>query len=241
MDSLQNKKVLVTRTAEQAQSFADKIMQLGGVPVLLPLIELKAINTDLLTQELASNQFDWIIFTSPQSVRFFFEENSLNQNKAKIAVVGSGTKKALEDKGISVDFIPSQFTAKQLAKEIQLIANSHIFIPRSALAKNDIVEILEERACKVTTLSVYQNTEVKYATKDINKLKLESIDFITFTSGSAVESYIVNGLTPYTAKTICIGPETAKVAEKLSVKVDAIASPHTIDGVIEEIKKSLTS
>ena len=241
MDSLQNKKVLITRAAEQAQSFADKITQLEGVPVFLPLIELKAINADLLTQELTNNQFDWIIFTSPQAVRFFFEENSLNQNKAKIAVVGNGTKKALQIKGIEVDFIPSQFTAKQLAKEIPLIANSHIFIPRSELAKNDIVEILEQRACKVTTLSTYQNTIVKYAVKDIDKLNLKAIDFITFTSGSAVQSFVDNDLKITNQKVICIGPETALVADKLSVKVDAIANPHNIEGMIEQIKKSLTS
>ena len=58
MDALQNKRILITRAAEQAQSFADKIKQLGGVPVVFPLIKFTAINTKQLEQELAKNQFN---------------------------------------------------------------------------------------------------------------------------------------------------------------------------------------
>ena len=42
-------------------------------------------------------------------------------------------------------------------------------------------------------------------------------------------------------KVICIGPETAKVATQNNINIAAIAKPHTIEGIIASIKKSLTN
>lgn len=232
---LLNKKILITRTAEQSLKFSKQIIELGGEPIVFPLIKLIPINVEVLTQTLIQNNFDWIIFTSPQAVNFYFEKNEIPKNNIQIAVVGNGTQKALNDLGVQVDFIPSQYTAKQLAIEIPIVEDQYVFIPRSDKAKDDIVEILEQRNCKVKTLSIYQNIAVNYSKKQVEELNSKTIDFITFTSGSTVQSFKDNGLVVSNQKTVCIGPETALVAGKLNVQVDAVANPHNIKGMLDEM------
>jgi uroporphyrinogen-III synthase len=237
MQPLKNKTVLITRLKEQSFTLADKIKEFGGVPVSYPLIQLVPINCKELKHEVNNNKFDWIIFTSVQAVDFFFQTISATQIKSKIAVVGNTTKKSVEDKGISVDFIPTKYTAKQLAQEIPIQTNQHIFIPRSDLAKKDIDKIIEERNCIITTLPIYKNISVNYSLKEIEELNNQVIDFVTFTSGSAVRSFVKNGIEITNRKVICIGPETANVAEDNNIEVDAIADPYTIEGMLDALIK----
>ena len=111
----------------------------------------------------------------------------------------------------------------------------HIFIPRSDIAKNDIVEILEQRNCKITTLSIYKNTPINYSVKEIEAINKQQVDFITFTSGSTVQSFVANKIDANNSKVVCIGPETAKIANNLSIVVDGIAHPHSLVGLLDEI------
>jgi len=236
----QHKKILITKPGDSTV-FANQIKHLGGIPIVFPLIGLKAFQQELLTTTLSNNQFDWIVFTSPQAVRFFFDQNTIPQNKVKIAAVGSATQKVLIAKNVEVDFVPTKFTAKQLAVELPITPNQHIFIPRSDLAKNDIVDVLEQRNCRVTTRSIYQNKPILYTLKEIENINNQKIDFVVFTSGSAVQSYSENRIVLKNTKVICIGPETAKIAAENNIDVVAIANPHTIDGVLDAIKKSSTN
>ena len=128
-----------------------------------------------------------------------------------------------------------------MATELPIEANQHVFIPRSDLAKNDIVEVLEQRGCLVTTLSIYQNTSTRYSLKEVEEINKQQIDFVVFTSGSAVKSYYDNHIVLKDAKVICIGPETAKIAIEKNSKVTAVANPHTMEGVLDVIKKTSTN
>ena len=238
---LKNKTVLVTRSKEQASDFIMMLENIGATTIALPLISTAAINQIQLSESIEGNKFTWIIFTSPNAVKFFFETISPQQINCKIAVVGSKTEEHLEALGIKIDLIPSQFTAKQLASEIPVKQNENIFIPRSNLAKNTAVEILEKRNCSVETLAIYENTSINYSKEELETIFKKEIDFITFTSGSTVSSFMKLGIELNNEKVICIGPETAKVATQNNINIAAIAKPHTIEGIIASIKKSLTN
>ncbi|MGB0882382.1 MAG: uroporphyrinogen-III synthase [Vicingaceae bacterium] len=238
---LKNKTVLVTRSKEQAEEFIHQLKSLGAKTISLPLINTKAINQTELIQNIQTHHFDWIIFTSPNAVNYFFETvNPLNVT-SKIAVVGSKTKAFVESKKLKVDFIPTKFIAKQLAEELPLSGNETIFIPRSSLAKDDAIAILENRNCSVKTLSIYENYQVSYTKEEVENIIYQNVDFITFTSGSTVLSFLKLGIPVKNEKVICIGPETEKVATQNNIKVTATANPHTIEGMINSIKKSLTN
>jgi uroporphyrinogen-III synthase len=239
MQPLNQKTVFITRSADQTADFIIQLQNLGAQTISLPLIKNTLINEQELKRTFNSKKYDWLIYTSTNAVKFFFECIDLNNINSKIAVVGEKTKKAIENMGLRVDFTPTQFTAKMLAKELPITENDSILIPRSDLAKNDIVEILESRDCNVKTLSIYKNSSIHYTKTELNNIFNQKIDYITFTSGSTVKSFIELGFRPINEKIICIGPETAKIAKENNLVVSAIANPHTTEGMIEAIK-SLT-
>tara|TARA_B100000809_G_C15138122_1_gene531601 strand:+ start:5405 stop:6133 length:729 start_codon:yes stop_codon:yes gene_type:complete len=232
---LKNKTVVVTRSKSQAFELISGLEELGAKTISLPLITNSAINKTELSQKIKQCNFSWIIFTSPNAVKFFFETISPKNITSKIAAVGSKTKEHLEALGLNIDFIPTQFTAQQLAKEILVTPNEFFFIPRSNLANDVIVNLLESRNAIVETLSIYENTSVKYSKSEIDNIFKQTVDFTTFTSGSTVNSFIKLGINVQMGEVICIGPETAKIAKENNIPVSAIANPHTIDGMIEQI------
>lgn len=238
---LKNKTIVVTRSENQAEEFILQLKNLGGKTIALPLISTSPINQSELLRNLSDHHFDWVIFTSPNAVKFFFESIAPDKFNSKIAVVGSKTQEVIKDLGLIIDFIPTKFIAKQLAEELPLEGQEHIFIPRSTLAKNDAVEILEHRACTVTTLAIYENCSVNHTKDHLKAIFDQKIDFITFTSGSTIDSFIALGIELNKEQVICIGPETAKVASQHNISVTAIASPHNIIGMIEAIKKASTN
>lgn len=66
--------------------------------------------------------YKWIVFTSPNGVRVFL--NKMRQERKdlrmlwdkRIAVIGPGTARALEENGIYADYIPEVYDAEHLAK-----------------------------------------------------------------------------------------------------------------------------
>jgi uroporphyrinogen-III synthase len=232
MLALQNKKIIITRPKEQSKDFFSKLEQLGAHPIIFPLITIKATNQKQLLSTYKSNKFDWIIFTSYNAVHTFFEVIDSKSVSSKIAVVGSKTELALKNHQLKADFTPSAYTAEILANEIPVTANDSILIPQSAISKSNLADILKNRNTKPQCISTYQNTKVKYNQKEYLALFNQKIDFITFTSGSTVKAFVDLNIDLGKTKVVCIGPETVKVAEANNVKVDGIANPYTIDGMI---------
>ena len=231
MQPLKNKTVLITSSEHQSSEFTKQLEDLGAKTISLPLIK----TTPIKVNDIIPENYDWIIFTSTNAVKYFFESIPLKTIESKIAVVGKKTKEAIEDLGLKVDFIPSEFTAKNLANEIPVTKNESVLIPTSNLSKNDIIEILENRKCIVNAVSIYKNKPIDYSKTELNKIFLQQIDYITFTSGSIVDSFMKLGVKLHKEKIICIGPETEKVAKKYNLKISGIANPHTIDGMVNSI------
>ena len=232
---LKNKRVVITRPKDKIPPFSEKLKKLGAEPIELPLIKLSPINKTALLQVYNNQQFDWIIFTSYNAVHTFFEVIDATTVYSKIAVVGPKTKEALDNYYTGDVFFPSAYTAEVLAKEVPVLANETILLPQSAIAKNDMELLLKERNTKVYSIKSYENTRIVYTEKELQTLFKGGVDYITFTSGSTVKSFIDLGIGVGNAKVVCIGPETAEITTQLDVKVDAVANPFTEEGIIAAI------
>ncbi len=233
-----NKTVLITRSKEQSADFIKLLQNNGFKTILLPLIQLQAINSSQLLSIFNSITFNWLIFTSSNAASYFLETISpLKLEGIKIAAVGKKTADCLEDHGLEVNFIPSDYTSETLGNEIPVLPNEKVFIPQSALSTNNLVEQLKNKKALVETLAIYDNQSVKYSKEELDKILNKPIDFITFTSGSCVKAYINNKINLPIAKIICIGPSTTKVAAENNLEVAAIPNEYTVEGMVEEIKK----
>ncbi|MGB1252347.1 MAG: uroporphyrinogen-III synthase, partial [Candidatus Promineifilaceae bacterium] len=78
---LLGKRIVVTRAQEQSAEMATQLEQLGAIVIRCPLIAFDPLPTATAQLDAALQQsFDWLLFTSQNGVRFFFE--SFVENKA---------------------------------------------------------------------------------------------------------------------------------------------------------------
>lgn len=195
----------------------------------------------------ALDSYEWLVFTSPAAVKFFFQRIKEKAMKMyfypelKIATIGEKTKLKLEQLGYRTNFVPIQFTAEVLAANLPNVEGKNILIPASSLSKNDYLKALENRGAKPRQIVLYENLKSDLSEDEKAQLKAELLDYLTFTSASAIKAFDEYFGDPSenfrSARLICIGPSTAKVARELNWKVDAIADPHTVEGMIEAMKK----
>ena len=71
---LSGKKILVTATEIIAEPLAEKIRKLGGEPVVMSLISVRAEKIYGLKEVLVRPGKRWLVFTSRNGLRFFFEQ-----------------------------------------------------------------------------------------------------------------------------------------------------------------------
>lgn len=249
--SIINKRILITRSQEQAASFGDKLARLGAEPVVFPVIQFVALPPQPLDSALAQlDQYDWTVFTSVNAVEFFLrrvDELDLTLNMSQVATVGSATAVALHSRHIAIDFMPDEFTGEALAAGLGDLTGQKVLLPRAKIGRPQIVELLRQQGAEVNDVALY-DTVTAVPTPDALAQLQQGFDVITFTSPSSVRNFlkILDTLRPQRfpkplrslfdeAVVACIGPVTADEAEKNGLDVAIIPSEYTIDGLIQAI------
>ncbi|NOG56810.1 MAG: uroporphyrinogen-III synthase [Bacteroidetes bacterium] len=247
---LKGKSVLITRAAHQSKDLVKLVEKHGGIAIAMPLIELVELEdkSEIYSAFEQLEHIDWLVFTSENTVDYFFKYAAEKGVKfyfypnLKIATVGEKTKLKLEQMGYRTNFVPIQYTAAVLAENMdEEISGKKILIPRSDIASNEYLTVFESRGAKVFPLTVYKNKAIEYSLEKVEEILNQSIDYLTFTSGSTVRSFHTcvqhKAMNFIDSKTYCIGPSTAKVASELGFIIDGIAEPHTVDALFELIIK----
>lgn len=250
---LSGKKILVTRARTQASILAKKLEEQGAEVFQCPTIKIMPLDeyTQIDNELLAIEKYQWIVFTSVNGVKYFFERMKkskidIRKIKAKIAVIGDETKKALEEKGIMVDYRPTIYTSEELAKGLKkfIVYGDNILLARADIADKKIIQTFKASGAVCTDLVVYKTViDERYKSKLITLLKEEKLDYITFTSSSTVENFIKllgteNIPLLENIKIICIGPVTAEKTKQYGLKNTFVSKIYTIDGIIETILNS---
>lgn len=120
--------------------------------------EIPLITTVPVEWQLEEESFDWVFFTSANTVKFL--DNRFDLTKYKIASIGNKTTEALLKRGLQVDFQPTHAVAECLSQEwLELNQGKKgqtIFLPNSVLARNIIPEELEKQHHYVIEKHIYQ-------------------------------------------------------------------------------------
>jgi uroporphyrinogen III methyltransferase/synthase len=136
------KRVLVTRTRNQASTLSDLLRREGAVPIELPALELSPVATDqeleAMTQRLLSRHYDWCLFTSTNAADFVLDYLDRSDRDVrvfagcKLAALGSATAETLRAKGLRPDLTASEFTSTGLVDSLPLdIGGLHFLLPRA--------------------------------------------------------------------------------------------------------------
>src|SRR5580698_9310068 len=102
---LSGRRVVVTRTRDQASELASKLTGLGAEVVELPVIRIsKEVSKQALADVMLEfGAYDWIAFTSANGVHHFFGEffrifdDIRSLGLIRIACIGDSTAKAIGD------------------------------------------------------------------------------------------------------------------------------------------------
>ena len=238
-------RILVTRPRELVSTLCEKLRALGAEVLEIPSTELVPIPENKALEEAFRNigDYRWIAFTSPSGVRIFFQE--MQERKIDIrslshlhfAVLGEGTRNALEEHGILADLMPEIYDGASLGKALaeKMAAGERLLLPRAEIGSKEILDALSRHP--VTDLPLYR-TESR--TQDILPLSsmfaAGEIDCAAFTSSSGVKAFLAAypELDAQKVNAVCIGKQTADTAEKAGMKV-SVSEKATIDSLLQKI------
>ncbi len=171
-------------------------------------------------------RFDWLVFTSANGVKFFFERLRLSGLDAralcslKVAVIGKTTARRLIGFGILADVVPDTESSAGLLDEFKgiEIRDKSVFLPQATAASGELAEGLVALGATVQEVPVYQTVEMEPADVDF-----EHIDKILFTSGSTVRAFVKKfGRVPSRVKACCLGAPTQAEARKHGIDAEIL-------------------
>jgi len=246
------KRLLLCRAREQAQDSASAILQRGAAPELLPLIEIEAYDNDrplfaCIPQVAKAN---WVIFTSANGVERFRRaviragKDARIFGSSRIAVIGPGTARPLEQWGIKPELIAKEHVAENLASELLASgpASSAILI-RALEARDTLPESLRAAGISTEIVPAYQTRKLSQKQREplLARLHAHTIDAVLLTSSSMADS-LVMALGDSAAEVlsrVCvasIGPITSATLEKHGVTPSVTATTYTVEGLLDALE-----
>jgi uroporphyrinogen-III synthase len=255
---LSGRRIAVTRAREQASDLGAKVAALGAEVIELPLIHVsKEIDKHTLADVLAElGGYDWIVFTSANGVRFFFEEfhRIFDDVRAlgmlRFACIGDATAKAIREQHIRVECQPKIATAEALADELIAtgsLDSAKLLIITGNLNRDTLTTKLEEARAIVDQLQVYKTEKTDLSGEPAAAdFRARGADAILFASSSAVQSFVDQASALKLAKDAkrplagSIGPQTSETMKKSGMPIDFEAKTPSLDALVEALVKKLS-
>lgn len=249
------KRVVVTRSREQASDLSRRIEEMGGEAWEFPAIEI-ADPDDFGPMDEAIARIDsyqWLIFTSVNGVDSFFTRlrhhgrDIRDLKGAKLCAIGPKTKERLENLCLQVEYVPSEYRAEAVIEGLRgkLNPGDNVLLPRADIARAILPETLQgEMGANVDNVVAYRTVRGGGDATLLRELLQEGmIHYVTFTSSSTVKNFVelldadnihelLKGV-----KLVSIGPITSEAARDLGLTIDIEAEEYTIDGLVEALRK----
>lgn len=216
--SLQGKRILVTRTREQASALCERLRSLGAMPIEFPTIrivppedwtELDRALKRLYVHD--GSAYDWLILTSANGVHICmqrlqtlgYEPSALqNDQSIRIATIGPATAAALAQYGVTADLIPDEYIAEGVISALQKdaderhtpLSGQRILLARAAEARKILLTELQQAGAQVDEVPAYYTVPVarddERGREVLQLLQQGQLDILTFTSSSTVRNFV---------------------------------------------------
>ena len=261
-NSLAGKRIVLTRSQEQCVDHHQQLQAMGADPISIPVIRFQALESpaqdDDPLQQLSS--FQWIVFTSSNGVRFFFQRlkaagASIDDCSVRFACVGSKTSATLAQFGHQASLVPDCHNSDSLVSAIQAemateksdMKGRRFLYPSAKTIATDWPAQLTRLGCEVVQWPIYETISVDLAEPSIQQLR-EGVDVLTFASPSAVTSFCAQmGKHDLFQKiqqevmTVCIGKTTESVAQTAGFRVTETPQHATMNDLIEGLPELLAN
>lgn len=233
------RRILVTRSRSQASRLSQALNELGGEVWERPAIDIEPLGDPLYFETVFSrlNDYQWLLFTSPNGVDIFMKRLLEGGRDAralgglKIAVLGPGTAEALKAFSLNADLMPKgKYVGEGLLEAVASagVKGLKVLLARAQGGRDVLPRGLVEAGAELTDLSVY---------KTVNPVWSEALpgtpDLVTFTSSSTVTG--LAAMVPLGERkkypAASIGPITTNTAREQGFEVLVEAKEPTVDSL----------
>jgi uroporphyrinogen-III synthase len=140
------------------------------------------------------------------------------------------------------DYVPESYSSNDIVRGFHKIGISgkSFLLPRSSIGRKELPEGIIAEGGTVDLIDAYE-TVVPEQSQDSARMLLEKepLDVVTFTSSSTVCNLIrlLDGRVDRLmgATIVCIGPVTADTARRAGLRVNIVASEHTMTGLVQAL------
>jgi uroporphyrinogen III methyltransferase/synthase len=257
---LSGRRIVVTRSHEQAGELIDMLEERGAEAILAQAIRIvSAEDAEPLDRACsAAGTFDWIIFSSANAVDFFMRRllalgDVRDLHGVRLCTVGPSTGSRLQRYGIRVDLTPAEFRADALLEALTAsgtLDGQRILMPRADIARDRLAEELRAAGADVTDVVAYRTVAASPdgGDYDVYRMLLDrQIDAVTFASASAVRNFVAMlgqdqaaDLLPSTV-VASIGPVTAEAAQQLGIVTRVMPARYTIPDLVDALVEHFTA
>jgi uroporphyrinogen III methyltransferase / synthase len=237
--SLQGKRIIVTRTRQQAGSLIRALEKHRAEVLALPVIEIQDPADPAALEQAAAHagDYDLVIFTSANGVSHFVKRRP-QKIRGAICAIGPGTASALRRNGMRAQFIPKRYIAEGVLEALAdfPLQGARVLIPRAAVARDVIPVELARLGARVEVVEAYRTVLPAGSLEKSRGITRRSADLVTFTSSSTVDNFVqLFAGKPPRFPCACIGPITSGTARKNGWRVVVEAEEYTIPGLVKAI------
>ena len=256
---LRDRLVVLTRPEGRGADWKEQLAEAGAAVSELPLLAIRFEPDDAVLGEVldAMGEYDWIIFTSPNGVRGFFDRfferftDIRSVGGVRFACVGPATEKTLRNYHLESDLTAAQPDALGLGRELMTkfdIENQKVLLVTGNLNSPELARLLMEGALAIVdVVKVYATEENPLAeSPEAAEFRRRGADAIVFASPSAVESFLhqAASLRPEAGarqpKAIAVGPTTADALRRAGVPLAATAAAPTAKAIRDAVVAALS-
>jgi len=245
---LENKVFISTRPAGQSAELENLLTEESATLLAMPTIDVRPLSLDEFgTSQLKNlDKFNWIVFTSPNGLRFFFDRLFDIQKHyglpehLKIAVVGKKTAAHLECYGTSAEFINLGNTAEDFVADFynRVSQGETILFPIGNLARTVIEDKISKKAECVRILFYETVMPDLISSEVLDKIVKDTYDMIVLTSPSGCDNLIkvLAGKTDISKlRLVCIGQTTTAEVIRNGIEPLITASTANSQGIFTAI------
>lgn len=196
--TLQNKRIVVTRTPHQAGQLVNLLHARGAVPLIYPCVDIAPPRDPARLDAALRNlhAYDWLIVTSSSTVlamkrRLGSIGSTPDLGRLKIAAVGAMTVEAVEQfLGSMHVSLPDGRSSEDIVNLINPYPGMRVLLPQSAVAPAHLSQVLAMEGADVTVVEAYQIIKGSGGEDIPAMLREQRVDAVTFASAHAVRWFV---------------------------------------------------
>lgn len=233
-----NETVWIVREKEKSVELAE-ILKKTGRKVICESAISTVSNWEKMDEEKIKNhvsESEWIFFTSPNSVRYFFEKKIQFSEKIKFASVGSATDSELKKYGFSSSLISPEGTSESLAKEFLgkfMEKSGQIFFPTTSETDDFLETVFSKTKWKFLRADIYSTEKKSINAKLFSDQKIGKVVLYSSSACEVVGEFLKS--INQNPKWISIGPKTSETIRKIGFSVYSEAEYPETGNILESI------